>query len=492
MVQDGLFQLGDLLDGIVSGLAFLQPEVTLVITFLLSIFSGLFLARKNAITSLIAVLGLLVSAYFSWKQLALEPGFYLFGDMLYLEGGLAKMKLLLIFAALFFIVLVHLSKFFTAHEKGINDLISILLVLLLGLHIWIMANNWLLVYVAIEMISVASYILVGYLARDRKQSEAAVKYVVFGTVCSAFMLYGMSLLYGLTGSLSLQNMEGFALGLMQRPMLALSISMIFVGLGFKLSFVPFHFWSPDIYQGAPAAVVGFISTAPKLAAFTFLLRLLQVYIAVGGELWEYLRYGLIVISIATMLVGNFAALRQQNLKRLMAYSSIGHTGFVMMLVVADPLQGYSAIFFYLLVYLLTNMGVFSLIGHLEEDHGIINIKQLRGLGKVHALWGVGFAVAMVSLTGLPPTAGFAAKLFIFAGTFTAYQSSGDLTILLLLITGALATVVALFFYFKIPLYLFLKEGNAINRGGNWRLVSLFSIILALTLLFIGIFPSFFY
>lgn len=487
--QEQFTGLSILLDQVVSGLSLLRPELVLVLTFLLSILSGLFLSRVKFATSAIVLVGLCLSLYFSWQQCRLTGTIPLFGDMLLLHVHAAKIKLLLLLSALIAMGLFAQSKFFRQHEKGTSDLLSVLVALVLGLHVWVMASNWLMVYVAIEMVSVASYILVGYLSASKPQAEAALKYVVFGTVCSAFMLYGLSLLYGLTGSLALANLGEIALAEEHGPMLALSLVMVFAGLGFKLSIVPFHFWSPDIYQGAPPAVVALLSTAPKIAAVAFLINLLNVGEGLPEVYYAYLRQGLMLLALLTMLVGNLAALRQDKLKRLMAYSSIGHTGFVLMLVLADPVQGFEAIYFYLFIYLLTNMGVFLLLGHLEERHGIVQIVGLKGWGKVYPAWATGFSVMMVSLTGLPPTAGFTAKLLVFAGTFAAYRANGEFLLLLLLITGALTTVISLFFYFKIPLNLFLKEGQVPQPTSGWKVLAALCVLFAFLLLLFGLFPS---
>lgn len=389
-----------------------------------------------------------------------------------------------------FAVLVYANPDFTTHRKKTADLYSVLIAIHIGLNLMAMATHWLMLFVSIELVSIGSYIMVGYLAKDARQTEAAMKYALFGAVCSAVMLYGLSLLYGFTGSLEF-TIQAHIDGLMATPPLltTLALLLVFTGIGFKLSFVPFHFWSPDVYQGAPTPVTAFLSTAPKIAGIALLVRVLYAWPPDSAPA-ESLYLLLLISAIATMLLGNLAALRQENVKRMMAYSSIGHTGFLMMAVLAYHGSDPSVLLFYLAIYAVMNMGVFMLIDYIESRTGATDLAAYKGLGRLLPTGLVCFVVLLVSLTGLPPTAGFVSKLLVFSSVVDRWQATGDPGLLLLLIVGALTTVISLFYYFKVPLNAFLKkpdsapEAPSVSAAPLWLIVALTAAALVL-----GIFPQ---
>jgi len=483
--------ISGLIDGVIEGLSFLLPEFVLTLAFLLSIFSGIFLKGKSIVTWWITFLGILFAGIFTMTQLvapALKP--VLFG-MIWPDTNGLLLKLLIGVVCLLFCVFVYYNHALRSHNKRIDDLLSVLLVIHIGLNLTVTAVNWLMVYIAIEMISVGSYILVGYLSKDNKQSEAALKYVLFGAVCSAIMLYGLSLFYGYTGSLCFIESTHLS-GLIAMPPLVFTVAVLFVftGIGFKLSFVPFHFWSPDVYQGAPTPITAFLSTAPKVAVIGLLARFVMAWPNImESTLPPLIFYTLAAAAVSSMLVGNLVAIRQSNVKRIMAYSSIGHTGFLLMIVLADADQAFSVLFYFLTVYVIMNMGVFMLADYLEEKLGLTDVVQYQGVGKSYPVVMTAMTIFMISLIGLPPTGGFVAKLLSFSAVFNAYQNRADLVWLVLLMVGALTTVVALFFYFKIPLNAFLRESKRSfpKKPINGMLVTAF--LLAILILLLGVFPS---
>jgi len=483
--------VSNLLNGVMKGLPFLMPEFVLALTFLLSIFCGLFLKGKSIITWWVTVLGIFSAAGLAVVQIASPAVESIFFGMILPDAHGAWLKLLIAFTCLLFCVFIYYNGALRGHPKKIDDLLSVLLVVHIGLNMMATAVNWLMVYLAIEMVSVGSYIMVGYLARDNKQSEAAMKYVLFGTVCSAVMLYGLSLFYGYTGSLCFIE-PAHLMGLLEMPPLVFMVATLFVltGIGFKLAFVPFHFWTPDVYQGAPTPVTAFLSTAPKIAAIALLGRFVFAWTTVAeAELPLLLFYLLAAIAIASMLLGNLAAMRQHQVKRMMAYSSIGHTGFLVMIVLVNADRSFPILFFFLTSYVIVNMGVFMIADYLEERFGIATMAQYQGLGKSYPMLMVAMTILMLSLIGFPPTVGFVAKLLAFSAVIGSYQQAGSMAWLLLLITGSITTVVALFFYFRIPLNAFLRESKSQIPKFSYNGLAILAILLSLLSLTFGLYPA---
>lgn len=479
------------LDHILSGLPILLPEMVLAITFLASIGTGLFVDRwwKQG-TFFITVVGIALAGIYSALQLA-QPaaGDLLFG-MLEADAFGRYTRVLTAAVCLLFVLFVHANRDFSAHSKKTADLYSILLAIHIGLNLMGMATSWLMVFVSIEMVSIGSYLMVGYLAKEARQTEAAMKYVLFGSVCSAVMLYGLSFLYGFTGNMdftSAAHIQGLA---DTAPLLiAMALLFVFTGIGFKLSFVPFHFWTPDVYQGAPTPVTAFLSTAPKIAGVALLARILYAW-PIESMAYQYLHTLILVSAIATMLLGNLAALRQTDVKRMMAYSSIGHTGFLMMAVLAYSAGEYGVLLFYLSVYSLMNMGVFLFADFIESRTGATDVNEYGGLGRAMPMTFVGFVMLLISLTGIPPTAGFVAKLLVFTAVFGNWQLTGNPGMIILLIVGALTTVISLFYYFKVPLNAFLRkpEEPMEDKPSSSYIVVIATLTVAAVWL-LGIFPG---
>ena len=492
-MQETQYHITSLLDQVISGLPGLLPELVLIATFILSIFSGIFIDRVwRHCTFAVVLLGTVAAALCSGLELqqpATEP--LLFGTVLP-DAFAGYIRILVAAACMLFAVAIHANPDFTAHRKRTSDLYSVLIAVHIGLNLMAMATHWLMLFVTIEMVSIGSYIMVGYLARDARQTEAAMKYALFGAVCSAVMLYGLSLLYGFTGNLSFTAQAHIAALAATPPLLTtLALLLVFTGIGFKLSFVPFHFWSPDVYQGAPTPVTAFLSTAPKIAGIAMLARILYAWpehTAAGQTVHTML----LVAATATMLLGNLAALRQQNVKRMMAYSSIGHTGFLMMPVLAYGGGDQSVLLFYLAVYTIMNMGVFMAVDYIESRTGITDLAAYNGLGRQFPLVMVSFVIIVISLTGIPPTAGFVSKILVFSAVFDHWQNTGNMGMIVLLIVGALTTVISLFYYFKVPLNAFLKKPEAdavvpvypVKGGLLWLIV-----VLSAATLVLGVFPQ---
>lgn len=483
-------QLPSILDQIIASISVFKPELALALAFLISIIATLFFDKRWKYSSLfLSSIGIALSLFFTIAQLN-NPTSGFFG-MLIIDDFSVYARVI-IQVALFLIILLIQQHFKNkTFGKDLGDIYSILLVAGLGLNLLTLTTNWLLVFIAIETVSISSYILVGYFSETKRQSEAAMKYVLFGSVSAAIMLYGLSLLYGFTGNLDFAS-PAHIQGLISAPevMCSIAILFMFTGIGFKLGFVPFHLWTPDVYEGAPTPITAFLSTVPKIGAIVLLSRLFQAWSSSLFYFSELTLFFIIVVAIVTMLVGNLIALRQTDIKRMMAYSSIGHTGFLLMAIVSTQSENPQILLFYLAVYTIMNIGVFALVDTLEQKIGSTTLADYSGLGKSYPLLFVAFTLLGISLVGIPPTAGFIGKFLVFSSTFELYQASKDFPFLLLLIVGALTSVISLFYYFRIPLYAFLRKGTASENPSSTVTLSYgIGVFLGILVLILGVFPD---
>lgn len=332
----------------------------------------------------------------------------------------------------------------------------LLMMILLGAMLLVAVNNLLLVYLSLELISITSYILVSF-SFERKGFEASIKYLLFGAMSSGLMLYGLSLIYGLTGSLQIDQIGLF---ISDQPNLGLwlpiALVLLFTGVWFKLSLAPMHVWAPDVYEAGPTPVVAFISILPKVAVLIFFSQFaINAHFEALDFDWKMI---FAVLAIISMFVGNLSALRQTNAKRMMAYSSIAHSGMLVVGVVVGNAFGVQVMLFYGIVYGFMNLGAFYLID-LFQQQGYKKIEDLSGLGRVSPWMGVFAIVLMISLAGLPPTGGFTSKLLVFSALWDFYQSEGQTYLVWLFGLGLLNTAISLFYYLKIPYYLFIHTND---------------------------------
>ena len=487
--------LSGLLKDTLSGIPYILPEIVLVLTFLAVIVADLFLQGKRSSAAFwLSIAGVLISVFFSFKQAeAGINGRLLFFENIQLDQVAVSFKFIFAFVVFLFALFIRYDKNLQSHTKGVGDLYMLLPAIVLGLNLMAMSTSLLMIYISIEMVSIGSYLMVGYTSAANKQTEASMKYALFGSACSAIMLYGISLLYGFTGTINISDADFIAhLAEIPEPATALAILLIMVGIGFKLSFVPLHFWSPDVYEGAPTPVTAFLSTAPKIAGFAVLIRFLIPFYDQQAQTIKVFDFEttFAAVAIITMIVGNFAALWQNNIKRMLAYSSIGHTGFALMAVVSNSDSGVKSLIFYFCIYAIMNMAAFMLAGTIERKSAATEVDDYKGLGSVLKAEMVCFVVILISLTGLPPTAGFLAKLYVFSAAFEKYSTSGSIWMLALLITGALTTVVSLFYYLKIPLNAYLRK--AVNDYAIENVKDPLKYVVAILTFFVilfGIFPS---
>jgi NADH-quinone oxidoreductase subunit N len=380
-------------------------------------------------------------------------------------------KIIILLASIILLFHIKIWKY-----KLANEFYPLLIFQLIGLFLLTMASNFLLIYISIEIVSIASYIFAA-MGVSKKSAEASVKYALFGGVASAIMLYGISLMYGLSGTLDILSPD-FSRNLNQTDANALNIIILFTlsGFLFKISAFPFHLWVPDVYEATPTPIVSYLSIAPKAAGILVLTRLLMVLPSSQQNI-------IIIISIVSIAIGNFTALRQTNIKRLLAYSTIAQAGFIIGAISCLSNLGLQSAYFYLIGYIFTNMLAFLIIDIVEKNENSYLIENYKGLASLAPTWGILLVICMISLVGLPPTVGFSGKLFIFSALWEAYQNAHNPYILALFIFGLLNTAIALYFYLKIPFYAFFRKSTNVQAIQFEMRKVLFSAIIAIPILF---------
>jgi len=448
---------------IIQGLLWIRPELILTLGILLVIFVDLITGLKEkqycghlSILVLLCALALVVGDIYSLR-IGNGPG------VLEGLGGTLKVDAFALFMKVIFVLSALLATIFSLYQSevpflGQGEYYSLILSVTLAASLLAQSQTLLMIFLSFEFISLPQYILSGSMKSERDSVEAALKYVIYGGVASGAMLFGFSLLYGFTGGhLDLVAIRHFfhttemSFGTADRVALTTILILILAGMGFKISAVPFHMWSPDVYQGAPTPIVAFFSIGPKAAGLAFMTRFF-LNPATMTSTFPQIDWALIVaiISVASMTFGNLAALWQTNIKRLLAYSSIAHAGYILIGLVLVTHRGIESMLFYVVVYLIMNMGVFLSAISLIDATGEEDISRYGGLGWRLPIVSIPMVVFLVSLTGIPPTAGFTAKFMLF---FAAEEAGWRWIYFIALLN----TVVSLYYYINIIRYLYLRE-----------------------------------
>ncbi|QDK77808.1 NADH-quinone oxidoreductase subunit N [Spirosoma sp. KCTC 42546] len=457
--------LTDQLHDIINSLGGFGPEVWLSASFCVLLVAELVFVRVMPMLRVrkwlagLSVGIVLVAGV--WVVLAPTRG-YLFMHLLFVDNQAIFSQVVIALSA----AVVLLYEAFTPSEqlgsrpKLPLEWYSLLVAMTLGLFVMTLSVNMLSIYLSIELVSICSYLLTA-LTADRKASEGGIKYLLFGAISSAIMLYGMSLLYGMTGTLDLTaDVFGAELARQDTAVATVAILLTGAGLFFKLAGVPFHVWTPDAYEAAPVPVAAFFSIGPKAAAVLVLMRIVTALpqeSSFGGATASSLQTPLAILALAGILIGNLSALRQTDAKRLLAYSTIAHAGFLLVGVVAMNQAGFEAVLFYVGTYLFISLAAFFLVDLLARSNGSdLTISSFAGLGTKQPLLSVALTVVMLALTGLPPTVGFTAKLLSFSALYDAYQHTGNAWLLALFVLGLLNALISLVYYLKIPFLLFFR------------------------------------
>ncbi|MEI2298237.1 NADH-quinone oxidoreductase subunit N [Ensifer sp. MJa1] len=392
--------------------------------------------------------------------------------------------------SIFFKSLFYLSILLTfllsrnyADIEGIDgsEYYVLLLLALAGMMIMASATDLLSIYVGLELMVLCTYVLTGFLRREQRSNEAALKYVILGAVSTGIFLYGVSLVYGLTGTTQLDRMAAAVTNDPLDPGLLLAVVFIVAGLVFKIGAVPFHMWVPDVYEGAPTTVTAFMSVGPKAAGFAVILRVFLNPLVASSNVWIILA----VIAVVTMALGSFVALVQDNFKRLLAYSSIAHAGFAILGIVAGGADGIASVMLYLLIYTFMNLGIFGAVIMMRNGNfsGEV-IEDYSGFAKLHPGLALLMLLYLFSLAGIPPTAGFFAKFYVLV----ALVERG---FVLLAVIAVLLSAVAAYFYIRIVMVMFMREPERAFEPALTPLVGAALAVTAAGTVGIGLFPAWF-
>jgi NADH-quinone oxidoreductase subunit N len=445
---------------ILRDLSSFGPELALTCTLIAALLCDLIFRKSPAVVVGVVVAGLIMTGVMLIPQAGINAS--LFSNMVAVDPFAWYFKLVILVSAVFVVLFSLNSAELNKPGRHLGEYYTLIPALTLGLMLMSGASNLLMMYLAIELSSITSYILTGYTREAPDSSEASLKYVIFGALSSGLMLYGISILYGLTGSLDLYGVNhALVAGGVNRLALLIAGLLTVAGLGYKISAVPFHFWTPDVYEGAPITITAFLSVASKAGGFAMMIRFFKVtfidtqVVSLPAGTWATLQgfewYQLVAgLAVITMTVGNLVALWQNNLKRMLAYSSIAHAGYMLLGLVVLNSNGIAAVMIYFVIYLFMNLGAFYVVMLIANATGTEDVDEYRGLGARAPFMMVALAVFLVSLTGLPPTAGFVGKLYLFA----ALINDGWIWLAL---AGALNSVISLYYYVRVFRNIFLRN-----------------------------------
>jgi len=454
------------------------PAVVLCIAGLVVMTVGLYLRKGLIATSaIISLVGVLIALMANAPLRMLNK--QAFSGLISLDAYTWFFNLLILIAT--GLTVLTSVRYFTDDGLNLYEYFVLLLFSAAGMMFMVSGNHILTIFVGLETLSISIYILSGILPVNLKSKEAALKYIVLGAFSSGIFLYGAALLYGAAGSLSLPALaKYFQAGQISRMAVA-GMGLLLVGFAFKVAAVPFHMWTPDVYEGAPTPFTGFMSVGVKAAAFAAFVRVFFEALTALQVDWTHILW---VLAVLTMILGNVAALVQENIKRMLAYSSIAHAGYILIGMVAGKEAGTAGMLYYLLAYTFTNLGAFgvvALVGRKGEAN--VMIDDYRGLAKVHPLLALVMSIFLFSLAGIPPTAGFMGKFTIFSAAI----NSGYIW---LVIVGVLTSAASVFYYFRVIMKMYMESPETAPTKLQFGPAMVLALSIATAVvLYIGIFPT---
>jgi NADH-quinone oxidoreductase subunit N len=434
--------------------------------------SGLF--GTISILALIAAIAASIYAYGdpgpAFSQLLVVDGFATFFRVLVMAVGI--------------LTVLASYRYLEVQDAETGEYHALLLFSIAGQGIMVTANHLIIIFIGLEISSIASYVMAGYLRDDKRANESALKYFLLGSFATAFFLYGIALIYGAAGSVDLTAIRAAQAGANAPSPLFIGVAaaLMFVGLAFKVSAAPFQVWAPDVYQGAPTPVAAFLSAGPKAAAFAIFLRIFMTAFEPAGAAWEPLVW---MSALLSMTIGNFAALLQSNIKRMLAYSSIAHAGYVMVALTARSDIGVAAAMFYLTAYAFMNIGAFAVVTHLSgKGERYLGIDDFSGLAEKQPLTAAMLTIFLLSLIGVPLTGGFFGKFYIFKAALESH-------LVWLTVLGLLNSAVAAYYYLRILVVMYMKEPSEAAAKAEPLSPGLSAALLlpAAATLVLGIFPG---
>ncbi|MFQ5692976.1 MAG: NADH-quinone oxidoreductase subunit N [Nitrospinota bacterium] len=427
-------------------------------------------ARRKGFLGFLTLVGLVVTGILLARQVGTDVR--LFGGMYRVDDFSTFFKF--VFLGVTFLTVLISFRYLQVEDINLGEYYALVLFSAIGMMVMASGNDLLTIYIGLELLSIPVYILVGFLRRDLMSQEGGIKYFLLGIFSSAIVLYGIALAYGFTGTIYL---DGIRAALAKTPgtppLLTLAVILITAGFAFKIALVPFHMWAPDAYQGAPTSITAFMSVGTKAAAFAALVRVFLVAFAASREQWTILLW---VFAVVSMTWGNIAAMVQTNLKRLMAYSSVAHAGYLLIGLVVGTKTGISSILLYMAAYLFMNMGAFAMIILLcHRNFRGDRLEDFRGLSQQHPWAALALVVFFLSLAGIPPTAGFVGKFYIFAAAI----ESGFVW---LAVIGVLNSALSLYYYFYVVRLMYMQD-----PPGEIRTSNSFALALGIGLMVAGVF-----
>jgi NADH-quinone oxidoreductase subunit N len=457
------------------------PEIILTImgTVLMVLDPVLHRRSSNAFghLSILALVAAMAASVYAYT----DPG-TAFGGMLIVDGFATFFRVLVTGVGI--LTILPSYRFLHRQDAETSEYHALLLYSIAGQCLMASANDLIMIFLGLEISSIASYILAGYLRDDKRANESALKYFLLGSFATGFFLYGVAFIYGSTGTVNLSAVHAALRG--PNPpsavLTGVAAALMFVGLGFKVSASPFQIWAPDVYQGAPTPVTAFLSAGPKAAAFAIFFRIFMTAFEPIATGWEPLVW---ISALLSMTIGNFAALMQANVKRLLAYSSIAHAGYVMVALTARSDVGTAAAMFYLAAYAFMNIGAFAVVSHLSgKGERYQNVDDFAGLGQKQPLTAAMLSIFLLSLIGVPLTGGFFGKFYIFKAALESH-------LVWLTVLGLLNSAVAAYYYLRLLVVMYMREPSEASANAEPLSPGLSAALIlpALGTLVLGIFPS---
>lgn len=482
------------LDYLINSFYLAKPELAISAALVLLVIADLIMDKNKKLLPWIAFAGILVAGFFVIEQFGMNAFAFSFNGskgVLMVDPFGAFFKGIVLFASVFVIYFSttsdEIKKSFDRH----GEYYALIFGMILGMFFMVSASDLIVLYLSLELVSLSSYVLAGFTKNSLRNSEAALKYVLYGAVSSGIMLFGISIIYGLTGTTNLYEINSFLL-LNPMPGMAFIISglFIFVGIGYKISAAPFHFWTPDVYEGAPITITAYLSIASKAAGFALLIRFIKIAMVRTVDIntgawvlfqWFDWKTFFVILSILTMTLGNFAAIWQDNLKRMLAYSSIAHAGYLLLGMAVLSNQGMTAILIYFAIYAVMNLGAFFVVMLIANKTGSEDIDDYKGLGYSSPFLGITLGIFLISLTGLPPTAGFIGKLYLFIALI-------DAKMIALAVIAIINSVVSLYYYIRVLKNMFLVKPDETPVPFKISFANMFvMVLLATPIILLGIY-----
>jgi len=458
------------------------PEIIITAFGFLVLLVDVFLPKRGTrgYLGILSLIGIVFAFIYTLPQMgSVKSGF----EGMFISDGFSLFFKLIFLIIAFLTILISMG--YTQRE-GIEfgEYYALILFATLGMMLMAAGTHLITIFLGLETMSISIYILAGMMREDRRSVEAAMKYFLLGAFATGFLLYGIALIYGATGSLHLKDVASYIASksnLLRSPMLLMSLVFLTIGFGFKIASVPFHMWTPDVYEGAPTSITAFMATGVKAAGFSALVRVFFSALPSFRPDWTSIMW---VIAVATMTVGNIVAISQTNIKRMLAYSSIAHAGYILVAFVAGNALGTSGILFYLMTYAFMNLGAFTvviLLGKKGEENTLIN--DYAGIGFKYPLLAAAMTIFLLSMAGIPPLGGFMAKFYVFSA---AVESK----FYWLVILGVINSAISVYYYLRVTVLMYFRESEREITGLQFSPASVVALVLAVIgTLYMGIFPA---